>query len=90
MNTNPQIYNILNENDEIISRSKDIMQLRNLSKFQFTSPITSVDNVGNNSIIVDESILTDDIASMSLLDDRTIAASLKAKYENKIVYVSNY
>jgi myosin heavy subunit len=81
-------YNILNENDEIISRSKDFVQLRNMVKLQFTSPITSVENAGNNSIIVDESILTDDIASMPVLDDRTIAASLKAKYETKNIYVS--
>jgi hypothetical protein len=101
MSKNPLILNLSNENEEIITRSKDIIQMRNLStKFQLESPITSGDHVlvaasstnninnSNNSIIVDESVLTDDIASMSLLDDRTIAASLKAKYENKIVYVS--
>ena len=103
MSKNPLILNLSNENEEIISRSKDIIQLRNLStKFQLASPITSGDNViaaatsssnniniSNSSIIVDETILTDDIASMSLLDDRTIAASLKAKYENKVIYVNN-
>ena len=99
MSKNSEVLNLLNESDEIISRSKDIIKLRNLSKHQSESPLPIVDdhdalamNVNNNnssssSIIVDESVLTDDIASMPLLDDRTIAASLKAKYENKAIYV---
>lgn len=88
-----------NRNSKILNQHKDLIQLKNLNKQHQATPVTSVHASATNNasakvtydderFFIDERFLTDDLSLMLTLDDHSISAILRAKYEAKNIYVS--
>jgi hypothetical protein len=92
--TSSQSYAMSAQN--LIQRSKEPIQLQNLPRSTTTTPVKQVNENNNNAsfnrsvnnVIIDETMMSDDLSTLPAIDDRTLSLAIKAKYDAKKFYVS--
>ena len=73
----------------ILSYPLNLMELNTIRAATVTSPPFQSAGVFNPNLVSpsDESYQTDDISSMPIIDERSVTANLKSKYDKRKPYV---